>query len=280
MRPEQKVYCVVPTHNRLNALKQVLYLLNEQTYPHITIVVIDDGSTDGTREYLEILNQRNLVVLRGDGKLWWGGAIARGINYVLARASNIDYILMLNDDSTFNEDYIDAIVATSRIGKGVTVVSPQCDYASKRVIQTGYKISYKNQEILRTNDQDVDATVGRGLLVPVSVVKRVGNLNYRLFRHYMGDIEFTARIKEKGFRLVISELGKIYTDLTESDGHIRKRGIFISLLHPRSKINIQNRLLLFSIRGPVYYRLTAVPRFFVKFISGLTKRIMRRFRNQ
>jgi len=255
----EKVYCIIPTHNRINKLTEILGRLKRQSFENIQIVVVDDGSSDGTKEYLQRLEQENLSVLNGNGKLWWGGAVAKGIEYVLNHASEGQYILLLNDDSIIGEDYIEKMVGDSLRAHGATVVSPQYNVGDENIAMTGYRISFKKKEITQTAENEMDATVGRGLLVPISTVRAVGNINYRLFRHYMGDVEYTARIKEKGLPLVVSKQGKMYTDLTESDLEIRKRGNLASMFHPRSKVNYQDRFLFFIIRGPIRYRITTLP---------------------
>jgi len=51
------VSVIIPTYNRREILKKCLSALLAQTYPHdrYEIIVIDDGSTDGTREMIEQL---------------------------------------------------------------------------------------------------------------------------------------------------------------------------------------------------------------------------------
>ncbi|MCA9978845.1 MAG: glycosyltransferase family 2 protein, partial [Anaerolineales bacterium] len=55
---------VVPTYNRLDRLKQVVEALEVQTYPHehFEVIVVSDGSTDGTNEFL--LNMETSLNLR------------------------------------------------------------------------------------------------------------------------------------------------------------------------------------------------------------------------
>ncbi|WP_129633678.1 exopolysaccharide biosynthesis glycosyltransferase EpsD [Candidatus Oscillochloris fontis] len=51
---------VIPTYNRLPRLKQVIAALEGQTYPmtDVEVIVVSDGSTDGTHEYLRDLTTR------------------------------------------------------------------------------------------------------------------------------------------------------------------------------------------------------------------------------
>lgn len=58
------VSAVIPTYNRLPLLLQAIRSVKEQTYPHIEIIVADDGSTDGTADAIEKMNDPNIRVLR------------------------------------------------------------------------------------------------------------------------------------------------------------------------------------------------------------------------
>ena len=59
MNPSQlfpTINCVVVTYNRLNLLKENIQALKAQTFQLHTIFIIDNCSTDGTREFLDSLS--------------------------------------------------------------------------------------------------------------------------------------------------------------------------------------------------------------------------------
>jgi GT2 family glycosyltransferase len=86
---------ILPTYNRLDRLKRVLSALERQEYPRddFEVVVVSDGSTDGTNEYLKSLQSpfRLRLVLQSNH----GVAVAR--NQGLAAASG-RLALFLDDD--------------------------------------------------------------------------------------------------------------------------------------------------------------------------------------
>ncbi|HHH2557532.1 TPA: glycosyltransferase family 2 protein, partial [Escherichia coli] len=49
----------IPTHNRANLLKKAVESVLRQTYPHVEILICDDGSTDNTEEVVNQLIERN-----------------------------------------------------------------------------------------------------------------------------------------------------------------------------------------------------------------------------
>lgn len=86
---------VIPTYNRLPRLRQVLAALEQQTYPlgDTEVVVVSDGSTDGTHEYLSAYQGK--LNLRYVTQVNAGPASARNTGIHSAQG---EYILFVDDD--------------------------------------------------------------------------------------------------------------------------------------------------------------------------------------
>lgn len=82
---------VIPTYNRRAYLAECLASVFGQSAPPHEIIVVDDGSTDGTREYLESLGTRVRSVVSKNG----GPGAARNIGAALAQG---DYLAFLDSD--------------------------------------------------------------------------------------------------------------------------------------------------------------------------------------
>ena len=79
-----------------------------QDYSSLYVVIVDDGSTDGTLAALEGLDEDKLHIIR-NGSLWWG-AMKLGLDYVNSVANDSDYILMLNDDVEIAPNFVSNLV--------------------------------------------------------------------------------------------------------------------------------------------------------------------------
>ena len=97
----------IPTHNRLALLKRSINSIFEQTYKHIELVVADDGSSDGTRDYLSKLQdagQLRAILL----PVSMGACVAR--NFAICQ-SNGEFLTGLDDDDYFLPGRIESFVS-------------------------------------------------------------------------------------------------------------------------------------------------------------------------
>ena len=101
------LFILIPVHNRKKFTHQCLLSLYKQTNKNFIVIVIDDGSTDGTEKMLTS-EFPNVELLKGDGNLWWTKATNLGVKYALSQ--NAKYILILNDDTELSEDYIEKML--------------------------------------------------------------------------------------------------------------------------------------------------------------------------
>lgn len=129
----EKVSAIVTTHNRLNYLKKAINSIENQTYKNIEIIVVDDGSSDGTNEYC--LSKKNIKYIHIPKKDHKNGNYARNLGI---KASIGKYIAFLDDDDEWYPDKIEKQVAKINENKRYGVVY------TGRVVQVNDGIYYYN----------------------------------------------------------------------------------------------------------------------------------------
>ncbi len=257
------VYCVVPVHNRLRAAKQCIELLQRQSYSALQIVIVDHSS-DGSHAELARMRRHNVIILRGEPTFWWSAATRFGMEFALKVAGPGDYILLLNDDVRVENDFVQMLVEDSERFAGAVVGALQVEEDTGAVLSRGIAINWLgiySYPVGYGNRGDIDALPGRGMLLPVSVVRKIGHIHDRWFPQVYGDIEYSARAKDHGFNLVVSERAKVYTSNGPKAWMHGRRGWLERYFSPYTPTNIPQTLLFCSMRGPRWLRLWAVPRF-------------------
>ena len=104
MQNEAKVSVVIPTYNSVKYVTEAIESVLEQTYKNIEILVIDDGSTDNTKEVLKKYDDSIIYLYKENG----GVSSAR--NYGIKKA-NGKYIAFLDADDVWMPEKIEEQVA-------------------------------------------------------------------------------------------------------------------------------------------------------------------------
>jgi len=238
------VFVVIPVHNRLHLTRACLAALDGQTFRDFSVVVVDDGSTDGTSEALE-REFPAVVVLHGDGSLWWTGAMNVGVSWALQQASDTDTIVSLNDDTIPPPDYLGRLVAAQATRPGALIGSLLVSAADRRtIVDGGVRIhwptaKYSSNQAAKPLPPDrpsypdlysVDVLSGCGTAIPVETFRTVGTYDARGLRHYGADYEFSCRARATGFPLYVDRASILYLHEHETGIHAAAEGRDLSTL--------------------------------------------------
>jgi hypothetical protein len=97
-----EVSVILPTYQRRELVKRAVASVLAQTYRDFELIVVDDGSTDGTREALDGIDQR----LRYEWQPNRGVSAARNVGIGLARGSIVAF---LDSDNRWLPDHLAAL---------------------------------------------------------------------------------------------------------------------------------------------------------------------------
>jgi GT2 family glycosyltransferase len=196
---------VIPCHNRRDVTRECLDCLAGQTDPDFQTVVVDDGSSDGTREMIRSRFPR-VILLPGDGNLWWTAATNLGIRRALDEGAGA--VMTLNDDTLPAPGFVahmkEAAAAHPRGLIGAMSVHAETGtpaYWGERVFwpTAGYRPLPFPRASPPRGLHAVTHFPGRGLLIPAAVFKAIGLFDEKRFPHYAADYDFTLRAGRAGF---------------------------------------------------------------------------------
>ena len=103
---------IVVTYNRIDLLKENIKALQKQSYIHHDIMIIDNASTDGTKEMVKNINDTRIKYYNTMENLGGAGGFAYGIKKAMELGYN--YAWIMDDDSIPEPDALNSLIKKSK----------------------------------------------------------------------------------------------------------------------------------------------------------------------
>ncbi len=207
------VAILMACHNRRQQTLRCLDHVAMQVLPvghAVRVYIVDDGSTDGTAEYVTVAHP-SVTVIPGDGTLFWSGGMCLAWHY----AARFDpaYYLLLNDDTYLVPGCLNTLiqVATRSASEGK---EPCIVVGSCRDSITGQQ-SYGGQRLrglhparlvvippAPTDTQRCDTFTGNCVLITRAAFRVLGMM--RRFRHAMSDTDYGLLARRAGIPVLLA----------------------------------------------------------------------------
>jgi GT2 family glycosyltransferase len=226
-----KIVITTPVHNRREITLECLRSLERinRTDFEIHTIIVDDGSTDGTSEAIQ-KEFPKVELIKGDGNLWYTGGINRGLEAALKH--NPDYILTINDDSTFDEEFLQRLISCAEENpRSVVGALLVLNGEGRKVFQVapewntwygGWRHWYhQTVDTMPKEPFEVGIICGNCVLYPVEAIKEVGLMDEKKFIHF-GDAEYTPRMRRAGWRLLIEPRSQVFCHANNPSPTLRK----------------------------------------------------------
>lgn len=208
-----EVTVVIPNYNGLEYLRTCLSSLEKQTVSDFRILIVDNGSTDGSQEWIQ--GHPGLQLLALDKNYGFCTAVNRGIE-----ASDTPYVILLNNDTETEPGFVEALLRDiKRPGKIFSCQAMMLDYADREKIDDagdfycglGWAFARgKGQEKGRYGSRaEIFAACAGAAIYRKDVLARIGSFDERHFA-YLEDIDLGYRAKIYGYHNYFSPEAKVY----------------------------------------------------------------------
>jgi len=218
MNDRPAVALVVPVHNGKEDTREFLESLKQVSYPNYRTIIIDDGSTDGTEEMIR-REYPEVILLKGDGNLWWSGAINMGIDKAIEVDSK--YVLIIDNDTVVDPEFISALVDTAeRNPHSITTGKTYQYYDPKRLEQAGYNKRWLRFLTVPAGYGEIDQgqydrqqdlpCANMNVLINTDIFKDIGMMDAENLPLYGADQDFALRARKRGYHIIYEPRSMIW----------------------------------------------------------------------
>lgn len=213
--PVDSIVVLLAVHNRLTMTQRCIGALRQASRKReIRIVVVDDGSTDGTADWLAA--EPGVEVMEGDGNLWFGGATDLGLRHIVATKTDSRWVLILNNDTFPRMGALDEMIAVA----GADRVVAGSFWLEDRNLPGSAGFSWQAWRGLRDvcitvpwlaehaagsrRFLPVDAVATSLTLLPLALLKKTSLPDATLHPHNRYDAILSARMRDAGASFLCS----------------------------------------------------------------------------
>lgn len=217
---------ITPVFNKLEFTKQYLDSLERNTddWP-FEIIIVDNGSTDGTKEFIASTNYKmNGQYVRNENNLGFAVANNQG-----AKVAKGKFLLLLNNDTIVTKGFLSALMNVFSEEKAVGAVGAKLIFPGTGLIQHAgvfqlpnglpdHRYFNKPSSYPKANERaNVFAVTGAALMVPKALYDELGGLDEEYVNGFE-DIDLCQRIRQKGMNIYYEPSAVIYHYESRTEG--------------------------------------------------------------
>lgn len=210
-----RVSVVIPNWNGKKFLAGCLDSLGQQTYKQVEVVVVDNGSADGSVEFIE-KNYPHVNLIKFQVNTGFSVAVNAGI-----RASDSEFVALLNNDTIVEPDWISELVRAMR--EHSEIGSAGCKmlaYDDKKLLDgagDGYRrgglpgrIGHRERDLGQfDNERYILGACGGAALYRRSMLDEIGLFDEDYFA-YLEDVDLGLRAQNAGYKCLYVPSAVIY----------------------------------------------------------------------
>lgn len=211
------VSIIIANWNGGDVFEDCLKSIKKIDYPNWELIIVDNGSSDGSDKIAENIIQKNRLKVIKNIKNF-GYAIANNQGYQVARGK---YLLLLNNDTLVKLDFLSKLVERIEEDPSIAIIQPKIfvlnkkgyiDNAGSHLTITGFMQHWGYMEKDRDEfkkEKYIFSSKGACMLIKKDVVDKVGLFDED-FGSYFEETDFCFRVWINGFKVLFYPKAQIY----------------------------------------------------------------------
>ncbi len=231
-----KILAVIVTYNRRNDLRHCISSLRKQTFRGFDILVVNNGSTDGTKEYID--NEQGLIVIHQENL---GGAGGFHVGEKYAYDNGYEWVWLMDDDGIADSKQLETLMKYA--SEDQRPVLNALVLNKDKPDELSFYAPVKRADELKEKELAFEFVHPfNGTLIHRSVIEKVGFIKKEMF--IWGDeMEYMERLRVNGYT-PITVVGAIHY-------HPKEKGKMMKVFPFCDKYQVMNKTAKLS---KYYYR--------------------------
>jgi len=246
MKKQPLVSIITVNYNQAHVTCEMLRSVNTLTYPHVEVIVVDNGSTENPVSKIKSVVPSAKVIV-SEKNLGFAGGNNLGI-----KESKGEYLFFVNNDTELTTDIIEKLLEPFEVNPRLGIVSPKIYYYEKKdLIQyAGYTplnpCTARNQTIGQfevdkgqyNQPHSTPYAHGAAMMVSRAAIEKAGMMPECFFLYYE-EMDWCEQIRKAGFEIFYEPKAKIY----------HKESVSVGKLSPMKTYYLTRNRILFMRRN-------------------------------
>lgn len=227
MYKKNKIAVIIVTYNRVEKLKKALITYEKQTVLPEYIIVVNNASTDNTKDYLiEWKKEKSLlnkIIINTESNLGGSGGFYLGEQEALKL--DVDWILVSDDDAYLSDNYIEESMKILEYEKddisivcGLVEQNGDFNNLQRAVVNNIWTTAFEKPIDLTTFNEhgytEIDFVSYVGPIINKKILDKTGLIDKDFFI-WFDDTNHSIRLKKYG-KILCSKKALIYHDVTRA----------------------------------------------------------------
>ena len=215
----KRVAVVVLNWNGWQDTIQCIASLLSTDYAHFSLLLVDNGSTDGSVDHIKNAFP-SINILQSGSNLGFGGGCNVGMRYALTQGAK--YIWLINSDAKVDPGALSALVEMADQNPALGAVGSvlyEADQANRIQLWGGGRVNlWLGTSRHRRFAGPIDFVSGASVLLRCAALQKIGLFDEARFFMYWEDTDLAFRLRKAGWQLAVAADSKIWHKQSASLG--------------------------------------------------------------